>query len=184
MVLRGERVILQPVVEEDLPALLAMIREPAVARWWGEYDLPGLRRDLLEETETFAVTLGEEVIGLVMVSEENDPQYRHAALDISLATAYHGRGFGRESLNVVIDHLVEERGHHRFTIDPAVNNEVAVRCYSAVGFRPVGVMRRYERTPDGTWRDGLLMDLLAEERATSPPAPSRPAPRERGGRSR
>jgi aminoglycoside 6'-N-acetyltransferase len=27
----------------------------------------------------------------------------------------------------------------------------------------VGVMRRYERGPDGTWHDGLLMDLLPEE---------------------
>jgi len=32
-----------------------------------------------------------------------------------------------------------------------------------VGFRPVGVMRRYERGADGTFHDGLLMDLLAEE---------------------
>ena len=31
-------------------------------------------------------------------------------------------------------------------------------------FRPVGVMRRYERDADGSgWHDGLLMDLLAEE---------------------
>ena len=32
-----------------------------------------------------------------------------------------------------------------------------------VGFRPVGVMRRYERGPDGEWHDGLLMELLAED---------------------
>jgi aminoglycoside 6'-N-acetyltransferase len=32
-----------------------------------------------------------------------------------------------------------------------------------VGFRPVGVMRRYERGPDGVWHDGLLMDMLAGE---------------------
>ncbi len=31
------------------------------------------------------------------------------------------------------------------------------------GFRPVGIMRRYQRDPDGTWHDGLLMDLLADE---------------------
>lgn len=32
------------------------------------------------------------------------------------------------------------------------------------GFRPVGVLRRYEHDADGTgWHDGLLMDLLAEE---------------------
>jgi aminoglycoside 6'-N-acetyltransferase len=27
----------------------------------------------------------------------------------------------------------------------------------------VGVMRAYERGDDGTWHDGLLMDLLAGE---------------------
>jgi RimJ/RimL family protein N-acetyltransferase len=31
------------------------------------------------------------------------------------------------------------------------------------GFKPVGVMRRYERLPGGEWHDGLLMDLLADE---------------------
>ena len=100
---------------------------------------------------------------VVYVSEENEPDYRHAGLDISLATAHQGRGYGREALRVAIDHLVRERGHHRFTIDPAADNEVAIRSYAAVGFKPVGVLRRYERAPDGTWRDGLLMDLLADE---------------------
>ena len=32
-----------------------------------------------------------------------------------------------------------------------------------VGFRRVGIMRRYERGPDGVWHDGLLMDMLREE---------------------
>ena len=32
-----------------------------------------------------------------------------------------------------------------------------------LGFRPVGVMRRYQRMTDGRWVDALLMDLLADE---------------------
>lgn len=64
----------------------------------------------------------------------------------------------------VARHLVHDRGHHRLVIDPAADNEPAIRCYAAVGFRPVGIMRRYERDADGAgWHDGLLMDLLAEE---------------------
>jgi aminoglycoside 6'-N-acetyltransferase len=48
-------------------------------------------------------------------------------------------------------------------IDPAADNEPAIRCYAAVGFRPVGVSW-YERDADGVgWHGGLLMDLLAEE---------------------
>ena len=60
-------------------------------------------------------------------------------------------------------HLVDDLGHHRLTIDPAAANTRAIRAYEKAGFRAVGVMRRYERAPDGTWRDGLLMDLLADE---------------------
>lgn len=41
----------------------------------------------------------------------------------------------------------------------------AIECYAKVGFRPVGVMRRYERGPDGSWHDSLLMDLLVEDLA-------------------
>ena len=59
--------------------------------------------------------------------------------------------------------LIDERGHHRLTIDPAAHNTNAIKAYERVGFRPVGVMRKYERGPDGEWHDGLLMDMLAEE---------------------
>lgn len=74
-----------------------------------------------------------------------------------------GRGLGAEALRTVLRHLFDERGHHRATIDPAVENERAIRSYERVGFRPVGVVRRAERAPDGRWRDALLMDLLADE---------------------
>ena len=49
------------------------------------------------------------------------------------------------------------------TIDPAAQNTRAIRAYERVGFRPVGVMRLYERSPGGTWRDALLLDLLAAD---------------------
>jgi aminoglycoside 6'-N-acetyltransferase len=84
------------------------------------------------------------------------------ALDIALATHRHGRGYGPDALRVAIRHFIA-RGHHRFTIDPAADNERAIRAYRAVGFRPVGLMRAYERGSDGRWHDNLLMDLLADE---------------------
>ena len=58
---------------------------------------------------------------------------------------------------------MEERGHHRLVIDPDVDNARAIHCYEKVGFRPVGVMRRYARGADGELHDALLMDLLAGE---------------------
>jgi len=50
-------------------------------------------------------------------------------------------------------------------VDPAADNSRAIHVYEKLGFRPVGVLRRYERVADGVWRDALLMELLADEAA-------------------
>jgi aminoglycoside 6'-N-acetyltransferase len=64
----------------------------------------------------------------------------------------------------VVRHLIDDRGHHRITIDPATANTAAIRAYEKAGFRRVGVMRRSERDADGRgWHDSLLMELLAGE---------------------
>ncbi len=60
-------------------------------------------------------------------------------------------------------HLFTEQGHHRLVIDPAADNEPAIRAYAKVGFRPVESCDANKRAPDGTWHDGLLMDLLPED---------------------
>ena len=165
-VLRGERVVLRPVREPDAVVLLALLSEPEVAAWWHGWDEARVRRDLIAEQEwevVVAIEVQGAVAGMLLVGEEEEPDYRHASLDIALATAYQGRGIGPEAMRLVIEHLIAERGHHRFTIDPAAGNERAIRVYERLGFRRVGVMRRYERGADGSWHDGLLMDLLAEE---------------------
>ena len=47
---------------------------------------------------------------------------------------------------------------------PHAANAAAIRCYEKVGFETVGVMRAYEQDPvDGSWHDGLLMELVVYE---------------------
>ena len=145
---------------DDAEALAAIVAEPEVARWWGEpYDIDEVREEL---PGTFVIVVDGSVAGWLHVDEETDPYYPSVAFDIALTTRLHGRGYGHEALSLAIRHFID-RGHHRFTIDPAVDNERAIRSYAAVGFKPVGVLRQAERAPDGTWRDNLLMDLLAGE---------------------
>jgi aminoglycoside 6'-N-acetyltransferase len=159
--LHGERVALRPAEARDVPELASILAEPEVARWWGRNDVESVR-EALGEQPSWAILVDDRVAGWLHVHEEDDPDYRHVAFDIAVATSLRGGGYGREALRLAIRHFAE-RGHHRFTIDPAADNERAIRSYAAVGFRPVGVLRQAERVPDGTWRDGLLMDLLAPE---------------------
>ena len=102
-------------------------------------------------------------MGAIQFYEENEPDYRHAGMDLFLATERQNQGLGREALRLLARHLFEECGHHRLVIDPAAANARAIRVYEAVGFKPVGVMREYERGSDGSFHDGLLMDLLRAE---------------------
>ena len=137
----------------DAPAVEALFGEPEVRRWWadGDYDRDG----------GWVAEVDGRFAGWVQYVEEPYPWYPSVALDIALTSDLHGRGYGRRALKLAIEHFVA-KGHHRFTIDPDPANERAVRCYEAVGFKPVGILRKCERR-DEAWHDALLMDLLASE---------------------
>jgi aminoglycoside 6'-N-acetyltransferase len=161
--LHGQRVTLRPIADVDLDALAAIIREPGVAEWWGEAAEPERLREDLRMAAAWAIEVDGELAGWLGVTEETEPEYPSVGLDISLSRRFQGRGLGPDALRAAIRWFADERGHHRFTIDPAAHNERAIKAYKAVGFKPVGVLRRYERGPDGSFHDGLLMDLLIEE---------------------
>jgi aminoglycoside 6'-N-acetyltransferase len=168
MELRGERVVLRPLEPGDEPAIQAVLGAPENEEWWPGYDADRIRREYFEEpdddTTVYAVEVDGEVIGLIQSYEEDDPEYRHAGMDIVLAPTATDRGLGTDAVRTLARHLLDHDGHHRLVIDPAVTNERAIRCYEKVGFRRVGVMRQYEVLASGKgYRDGLLLDLLRDE---------------------
>ena len=170
--LQGDQVTLRPMSADDLEPLVDLFAEPEVARWWPGENLPRLQARLTdaEEGVGLVIEVEEDLIGFVQFFEETDPDYRHASIDIVLHPNWTDRGLGTDAVRTLARHLFEDRGHHRLTIDPTVSNLRAIASYRKVGFRDVGVMRRYERANDGTWRDSLLMDLLVEELASSQPS--------------
>ncbi len=185
--LTGALVRLRPAARTDIPALVRIRQTPEVFEHWrggGDRDSgersesergspsnePGtdmhaaVEEDFAEEgIHPYVVLDGDTVVGWIQWSAEEEPDYRFAGIDIYLAPQVHGRGLGTDAMRTLIRHLIDDHGHRRFEIDPAATNAAAIRCYTKVGFRPVGVRRESERGNDGTWHDALLMDLLASE---------------------
>src|SRR5437763_8491662 len=162
--LRDFGIILRPIAPQQLDALIQILALPGVSEWWGPREDPEHERDgLLNDGDAFAIEADGVLAGWLGYDEQDDPDCRHASLDIFLAPSQHGRGMGSAALRVAARWLFEQRGHHRLTIDPACANMRAIRAYEAVGFKPVGVMRRYGRGADGAWHDNLLMDMLRQE---------------------
>jgi aminoglycoside 6'-N-acetyltransferase len=162
-VLRGERVTLRRVERPDVGRLTEILREPEVARWFGTSPPEKTAGELLSDPEAtgFVIEAAGEIVGGIQFYEETEPDYRHAGMDLFVATDYQSQGLGTDALRTLARYLLEERGHHRLVIDPAASNERAIKVYQRVGFRPVGILRAYERGPDGAFHDGLLLDLLA-----------------------
>jgi aminoglycoside 6'-N-acetyltransferase len=166
MELHGRQVILRAPRTDDADRLNAILAEPSVAAWWPEFDVQRVRDDLIAERrdeEGFVIEHEGSVVGYIQLAEEPDPEFRHASIDLFLTAEAQGHGLGPDAIRAVAIHLIDDRGHHRLTIDPAATNARAIAAYAKLGFRPVGVMRAYQRMPDGRWVDGLLMDLLAAE---------------------
>ncbi len=165
-VLRGPHATVRPGGRDDVPLLHAVLSEESVTRWWGEpEDTEDITAKLTGDGSSvlFVIEVCGQVAGGIQYDEEEDPMYRHASIDIFLGAGYQGRGIGAEAVGLLARFLCERRGHHRITIDPAAANEQAIRCYAKVGFRPVGVLRQYERGADGRFHDGLLMELLRDD---------------------
>lgn len=155
-------VTLRPLANGDEAELLRIHQTPEVLRYWDRpaQDFPWDDPD----STRFTILVDGRVAGLIQYSEESEPKYRHAGVDLFVDPALHGQGVGTEALSQVVRLLFDERGHHRITIDPSADNAAAIRSYEKAGFKPVGVMRSYERDVDGGgWHDGLLMELLAGE---------------------
>jgi aminoglycoside 6'-N-acetyltransferase len=166
MDIHGPDVTLRPIQPGDAARLTDILRTPEVARWWTGYDRTRVEAEFLTDepdVTVHGIEVDGRLVGLIQVTEEPAPDFRHASIDLFLDPAAQGRGIGPEAIRTVARRLFEHDGHHRLTIDPAMDNERAIRAYAKVGFKPVGRMRQYQRFPDGTWRDALLMDLLAGE---------------------
>lgn len=163
--LTGDIVELHRIAPSDVDALLELrLSSPSVVeRWlsWTREDID----DLVEAAGSAGwwIHIDGEAVGFIQHYQELDPDYRHAGIDIFLVEAAQGRGAGTDAVRTLARHLIHDLDLHRLIIDPAADNAGAIRCYEKVGFRSVGIMRLYERGADGSFHDGLLMDMLAHE---------------------
>ena len=166
--LTGRHVTLRPLREGDADDLRRIHATPEVTEWWGPLEDEFPFSDEPETTRMCIVVAGRTA-GMIQYGEEPEEDYRHAWIDIFVDPAVHGRGIGTDALETLIEHVFTDLGHHRITIDPAVDNPAAVRCYEKAGFRRVGVMESSWLDPHTQqWRDAILMELVRLPRRDSP----------------
>ena len=82
-----------------------------------------------------------------------DTHTRSAHIGISLLPGARGNGFGRETVDVLLDYGFRIRGLNRLQCETHADNAAMVATAESVGFRREGTLR------EAGWRSGRYVDL-------------------------
>lgn len=171
--LKGERVLLRPLREEDFDAWYraggenVQIALLAGGDWLPYTETAARRRwewmltSSADERINFAIEANGAYIGHIAL-RDIDRRSQHAWLAISLDAEHVGQGYGRDAVRVLLRWAFAIQNFHRISLETWGSNERAIRSYRAVGFVDEGRLRQ-AKWVDGCWEDVVQMGLLRDE---------------------
>lgn len=179
--LTGEKVVLRPFRDGDLPALRAVLLDPearvltgsvhdestaqepehpdeeeSLLRWYSTRNDQVDRLDLAVADKATGECVGEVVLN------QWDPGNESCNFRVFLGPRGRDRGFGTEATRLIVGYGFEHLGLHRISLEVYAFNPRARRVYEKVGFRAEGVLRESLRY-NGQWVDATIMSILAPE---------------------
>ena len=172
--LQGERVRLRALTRDDLSRVCAFNNDLAVeiagggdppypqslARLQAEFDQDVSKGG--RDSTRFAIETDGQVIGLCGLHNP-DPVAHTSELGIGIGDrAYWGRGFGRESIGLLLNYAFRYLNQRRVWLRVHGRNERALGAYRACGFVEEGRLRAHVWS-DGSYDDLVVMGVLREE---------------------
>ncbi|HEX4190634.1 MAG TPA: GNAT family protein [Marmoricola sp.] len=174
---RTERLEVRPVDQADVETLWRIRRLPGVSRWMTWSD-PGLAEYVERAQEpswaaaTLVVELDGAVIGDLMLRREDawaqgevveQAVGVQAELGWCLNPSVQGHGYATEAVADLIAVAFEGLGLRRVTALCFAENDASWRLMERVGMRREAHNVQDALHSDGTWRDGYLYAMLADE---------------------
>jgi len=145
--------------KEDAPHLLRWLTDPTVLEWYEGRDNPFTPAMVQEhfycedELSRSIILYEGNPVGYVQVYPFEDG----FAMDQFIGEpGCWGKHIGRTFIRLVLDYLAEKENAQAVYVDPHTDNERAIRCYEACGFRKGKMLPRNE-LHEGEYRDCWLM---------------------------
>ena len=172
--LKGEKVTLRAMIQDDLPRLWAFNNDvdvelagggdppmpQSLARLEAEYQAAASQGG--RDGTSFAIEADGQFIGQCALFGF-DHTARTCELGITIGDrAYWGRGYGRDAVRLLLDYAFRLHNLHRVFLKVNGRNERAARAYRACGFTEEGRLREHVWS-NGTYDDLLLMGILRRE---------------------
>ena len=162
-------VTFRPLAPDDLEDLHEMILRPGV--FHGTSRTPYQTRAQMEArlygpgaTHTIVAEAEGRAIGYAALARGSDRRAHSASLAIAVDDRWHGQGVGRGLMDALLDLADNWLGLVRVELETNIDNDTAIRLYTACGFEREGV-KRAAVLRAGRYVDSLIMARLR-------PAPS------------
>lgn len=151
-------VALRRATEQDVPALQALTRSPAVARFLSYTAAESYATGI---ADALVVEVDGRLAGGARLTVTNARSRITTIHGVMLDPAVRGRGLGTAVLRELAARAFAA-GAHRVQAEVLGYNEAALRAFASAGFTREGVRRSaYDR--EGGWADGVHFGLLADE---------------------
>ena len=168
MELVGRRIRLKRLMPEDLSQMVVWNCDNEV-QFYVDCDLPGNLRELKQWYETsvsdpnYRIYVIQTLAGKTIGDLELDHicwSKREAEIRIRIGVKeLWGQGYGREALRLILENFLVTRKFTRIYLRVYHFNQRAIRCYSKIGFRRVGILKR--KCPH--WKNIILMEISREQ---------------------
>ncbi|MGW0184165.1 GNAT family N-acetyltransferase [Streptomyces sp. NPDC003362] len=171
-VLTGERAVLRPFTEDDVPVLARILADPEVIRLTGSpqeaFGLDRLRAwygSRNEQTDRLDLGIVDrasgELVGEAVLNDWDEPN-RNCNFRVLIGPGGRDRGLGTEVVRLMLGHAFEQLGLHRVSLHVLTHNPRARHVYEKAGFVAEGTDRQTV-WQSGTWVDAVRMAVLAPE---------------------
>ena len=64
-----------------------------------------MRERFVDADTGFVIEADGQVVGAIQFSEEDDPMYRHAGIDLFISVSRHRRGYGSDAIRTLARYL-------------------------------------------------------------------------------
>ncbi|MBT9130894.1 MAG: putative ribosomal N-acetyltransferase YdaF [candidate division WS2 bacterium] len=161
--LKGEKVVLRRVVEEDYPTFLRWLNDPEIrvaltVRY--PVDVAYLKNRLAEGVY-LSIIFEDKLAGYVALKDINQLNQR-AYLETVVGGQHRRRGVGKDALITLLNYAFEELNLHKVLLEVYEFNQTAYELYKKVGFVLEGRLRQNSYKL-GKFYDLLIMGMLREE---------------------
>ena len=167
MELRGEKVLIRPLAEEEAPVALAFLLEnrafleqwePVRDESW--FTLEAQRFDIetslfdgnADRRYAFGIFGGDELVGRIALNQVSRGIFQNAYLGYSIGERWNGRGLATEAVGLAVRFAFEEAGLHRVQAAVMPRNTGSIRVLEKNGFREEGYAVDYLKI-NGAWED-------------------------------